>query len=271
MAVRPTASGTGGHQRVRATLPHVAAEFTPCATWADPEAFSVCEPGDIRPELLADAISVATSILYAKTGRQFPGPCTDVWRPDGCGCQHRSRCVCRWYPSIELRSQPVVAVSEVKIDGDVLPASAWRLGDPDTPAMAGWLYRVDGELWPCCQDIALEATEPDTWQVTYTWGASPPAGADLMTQILACELVKGWTGGKCRLGRGFTSITRENLSASKSDPSFLAASGLLGIPEVDEWVAAVNPSGADRPPKVLNPDLVGLGHDPTVRRRTSGW
>lgn len=228
----------------------------------------MCEPGDIRPEMLADAISVATSILYAKTGRQFPGPCPDVWRPNGCcGCNVPSRCVCRWYPSLLLRSQPVAAVSEVKIDGAVLDPSAWRLGDANDPAVAGTLRRVDGESWPCCQDIALEPTETGTWQITYTWGASPPAGADLMTEILVCELVKGWTGGKCRLGRGFTSITRENLSASKSDPSFLAASGLLGIPEVDEWVAAVNPGGVDRPPKVLNPDCVGLGHDPTVRHR----
>lgn len=250
----------------------MAAEFTPCATWVEPEAFSVCEPGDIRPELLADAISVATSILYVKTGRQFPGPCPDVWRPVGCcPCNVVSRCVCRWYPSLVLRSQPVIAVSEVKVDGAVLAESAWRLGDPAEPFRSNVLYRVDGGLWPCCQDIALEATEPGTSQITYTWGAAAPAGADLMAQIVACELVKGWTGGKCRLGRGFTSITREGLSASKSDPAFLAASGLLGIPEVDEWVAAVNPSGADRPPKVLNPDLVGLGDDPTVRRRTSGW
>jgi hypothetical protein len=247
----------------------VAAEFTPCAVWADPESFSVCEPGDIRPEVLADAISLATTILYAQTGRAFPGPCTDVWRPSECGCLLGQRCGCRWYPSLLLRSQPVVSVTEVKIDGAVLPTSGWRLGDPADPLRAGWLFRIDGEQWPCCQDLALAVTQPDTWQVTYTWGAGPPAGADHMVEVLACEYVKAWTGGKCRLGRGFTSITRENLTATKADPTQLAALGLTGLPEVDAWVVAVNPGGVDRPPKVLNPDLMGLGHDPSVRHRSA--
>jgi hypothetical protein len=248
----------------------VAAEFTPCADWADPEAFSVCEPGDIRPEVLADAISLATTILYAQTGRAFPGPCPDVWRPPGgCRCSHASVCSCPWYPSIELRSQPVVAVSEVRVDGAILASSAWRLGDPGDARMAGRVFRIDGGSFPCCQDIALGVDQPGTSQISYTWGPGPPAGADHMTQVLACEFTKAWTGGKCRLGRGFTSITRENLTATKADPTQLAALGLTGLPEVDAWVVAVNPGGVDRPPKVLNPDLMGLGHDPSVRDRSA--
>ena len=251
----------------------MAAEHVPCVPWADPETFTVCEPGDVRPEMMADAVSLATQILYGKTGRRFPGPCPDVWRPTDCGrrCLVHSGmwCTCHYYPAVQLRFGPVTSVTEVKVDGVVVPSSGWRLGDPDDLHTAGWLFRIDGEQWPSCQDIALAVTEPGTWQITYPWGDPPPAGADYMTQVLACEFVKAWTGGKCRLGGRFTSITRENLTATRSDPAFLADAGLLGIPEVDAWVSAINPGGVDRPPKILNPDLMGLGHDPTVHHRST--
>lgn len=248
--------------------------YEPCSPWAAVEGFSVCEPGDVRPEVMADALAVATTILFVKTGRVFPGVCVDTWRPSGCwscSCSTWAGCSCPWYPWLDLRSAPVTSVTSVTVDGVALAASAWKLGDPDDPLQAGRLYRLDGGTWPCCQDIALEATEPGTWQIVYPWGEAPPAGGDLMAEILACEYVKLWTGGKCRLPAHLTTITRENLTSTVvADPQKIIADGQVGLPEVDLWVASINPSGADRQPKILNPDLMGMAHDPTVRYRGEG-
>lgn len=251
----------------------VAADFTPCTPWADPENFTLCEPGDIRPETLADAVAVSTAILYVKTGRAFPGTCDDTWRPPcRCGCgRPYSGCVCSRFPSVELRSQPVLEVTEVMVDGAVLPDDAWLLGDPVDPLTAGRLYRVDGELWPVCQDLSLATSESGTWQISYTWGALPPAGADLMCERLACEYVKQWTSGRCALNGQFTTITRENLTATViPDPGSLIANGQTGIRDVDLWITSINPGGADRQPKILTPEMLGMDCDPTARRRGAG-
>ena len=237
----------------------MAAEFSPCTAWVtDPETFSLCEPGDIRPDVLADAIDLANAYLYVRTGRAFPGACPDVWRPNGWGCGGGT-CTCGGWPSLRLRSEPVLEVSEVWVDGAILPESGWRLGDPGG-LDANFLYRVDGGTWPCCQDIAKPLTEPGTLQVSYTWGRPAPAGGARLVELLACEYTKAWAGdSKCRLPGRFQTITRENLTATKADPSVLLGLGMTGIAEVDDWIAMVNPGGVDRPPKVLDPEMMGLG------------
>jgi hypothetical protein len=251
----------------------------PCAPWFEAEQFSLCEPGDVRPDVMEAAVRAAEAILFVKTQRVYTGVCTDVWRPSqGCGCSGRSSCGCPSYPSKTLRRTPVLGITEILIDGEVLPADAYRLGDPEG-LTADQLYRVDGETWPCCQDIALATTEPDTWQITYPWGRTPPPGADLMGQALTCEFLKAWGvggSGKCRLPRHVTSVTKENITQSiLADRAQLIANGSTGLDEVDLWLVSLNPSGADREPKVLTPEALGLGHDPTNtsarRRRFGAW
>lgn len=248
----------------------MAAEFSPCTAWVtDPETFSLCEPGDIRPDVLADAVWLAGAYLYIRTGRVFPGACEDIWRPDGWGCNSDRRCNCGGWPSIRLRSEPVLEVSEVIVDGAVLAESAWVLGDPDG-INVGRLFRVDGGTWPCCQDVALPVTAEGTLQITYTWGRAAPPGGARLVELLACEYVRAWSGdSKCRLPGRFQTITRENLTATKADPSTLLGLGMTGIAEIDDWVAVVNPGGVDRPPKILNPDLMGLGWVGGRRRHTT--
>lgn len=243
----------------------------PCAPWFEAEQFSLCEPGDVRPEIMESAVRASEAVLFVKTQRVYTGTCSDVWRPDGgCRCDTFVGCSCPNYPHRHLRHSPVIAVSEVMVDGEILADEAWVLGDPDNPRTAGVLYRVDGGAWPCCQDIALEPTEPGTWQVSYTWGTPPPPGAFVMGQALACEFLKAWGlggSGRCRLPRTVTNVTRENITqALLSDRGEALLAGLTGLSEVDTWLGALNPSGADREPSVLNPDLMGLGHDPTSRR-----
>lgn len=245
--------------------------FEPCAPWADSEQFTLCEPGDVRPNVMADAVAVANSVLFVKTQRIFTGVCEDEWRPTGCGCRNRYVCLCSHYSEIELRFQPALAVSEVRIDGAILAASAYTLGDPNEPRFEGRLFRLDGLPWPTVQDIALPVTQEDTWQISYTWGTPPPAGGDHMVEILACEYVKAWSGGKCRLSGTVSQITRENVTQIMRDRLAAIEAGRLGIDEIDQWIAAINPSGADRTPRVLTPEQFGLDRDPTQHNRSHIW
>jgi hypothetical protein len=266
MAARPCRRGRAAI--AASGLPFLLMAVAPCAPWFEAEQFSLCEPGDVRPDIFEAAVRAAEAVLFVKTQRIYTGACTDTWRPsEGCRCRSWSGCSCPNYPHLTLRSQPVISVTEVRVDGDVLPEEAWVLGDPANPRTAGVLYRVDGGRWPCCQDIALDVDQPGTWQVVYDWGTPPPPGAAGMGQALTCEFLKAWGvggAGKCRLPRTVTNVTRENVTQSLlSDRGEALLAGLTGLTEVDTWLAAVNPSGADRPPQVLNPDLMGLGHDPT--------
>lgn len=242
--------------------------YEPCGPWVDE--ITLCDADDYPDGMLAEAAAAATAILFVKLGREFTGECTDTWRPcglGGCGCTDYGGCGCHRYPRLRLRHWPATEVTSVRIDGAVLPDTAYQLG---TDNDYGYLLRTDGEAWPCCQDIAADpATDPDTFEIVYGWGVAPPPGAGMQTQLLACELAKGWSTGKCRLPRRVTSITRENLTVAVLDNFELFAEGLTGIPEVDLWVSTFNPSRTDRPPKVLNPDLLGLGvtdHEAAVAR-----
>jgi len=252
--------------------------YEPCAPWADPETFTVCEPGDIRPDDLAAAVSVATGVLFVRTQRIFTGVCADTWRPEGCGCRAPWACACfncTGYPAIELRRRPVIEVSEVRVDGAILTADKYQLGDPANPRQENHLFRTDGLPWPCCQDIAADPlTDGHTWQITYTWGTAPPAGADRMTELLACEYVKAWAGKACKLSGTAAQVTRENFTQLMRDRSVALEQGLLGIDVVDQWLATINPSGADRVPKILTPEDLGLDRDPTQHprgHRSEGW
>lgn len=243
----------------------------PCAPWIDPGDVELCDqPGAPAPvDLLADAVEVATALLFVKTGRRYTGECIHVWRPCVCPCGSRTACTCVPHPSLPFERGPVIAVSSVVVDGTPLAAADWALLWP-APLYEARLVNVSGEAWPAWQDITLPSTDPDTMEVTYTYGTPPPPGAELMVSALACQFVQLWQGGDCRLPQRLTTITRENLQMTVLDPMSGMEHGLLGLPEVDTWWQAFNPSGADRAPKVLNVDQMGLGHDPTDPWHTRG-
>ncbi|GLX49020.1 hypothetical protein Shyhy01_19700 [Streptomyces hygroscopicus subsp. hygroscopicus] len=59
---------------------------------------------------------------------------------------------------------PVFGVTEVNVDGQVLPLGAYRVDAP------GNFVRADGECWPDCQDMAAASGQPGTFMMTYRWG-----------------------------------------------------------------------------------------------------
>jgi len=226
---------------------------SPCDPW--PIDWSLCTEDDgADPALLAQAQTSAEALLWAMSGRRL-GYCTwteGYWPAcsGDCGTPYKDAAgnwrnggrggdCCR----LLLLHRPVAEVIEVGEHGVAL--------DPLTYALdgAGWLRRI-GACWPCgpeCDDPPIE--------VTYRAGVGFPAGTDTAMGEVACEMLKGMTGGVCRLPSRATSISRQGITVDLGDPSEFLAAGRLGLPLADAWLAVVNPTSLDRASRVYSPDV----------------
>lgn len=231
------------------------------------------------------ATSWATYMLWVLTGRRFGTcsvtvrPCgTDcayygggmaypvtadglgtVWGPyirDGswfnCGCA--GACSCRPRCSVLLPG-PVAAVTEVLVDGAVIPASNYRVDN------RGILIGMEGQCFPTCQDMNLAGDVTGTFEVTYLRGTPLPMAGSIAAGILACEFAKSCVGSACGLPQNVQSITRQGIEVQMIDPGQLTQNGLTGIHDVDLFIKAVNPNGLRSRPRVWSPDLI----NPSVR------
>ena len=230
---------------------------------------SESEPERIKQEHAED---LAVSVLWALSGRQFgicpviarpcPTPCygtaySDLiggpgwfplwdganWRNVRCGCT--GKCEATGPTVIHLGSTkglPIREVTEVRIAGEVVDPSLYSLeGD--------LLYRRGGAQWPN-QDLTLPLDEPGTWSVSYTQGNPPPAGTATLVALLAKEFLDACGGGKCRLPRRVQTVSRQGVTYNMIDPTDIYRDGLTGLPEVDIWIASVNPHRISRAPRV---------------------
>lgn len=215
------------------------------------------------------AEDLAVYVLWALSGRQF-GVCPVITRPcpprrnldryqydwpitafyglseldryqlvSGCGCAGWCR---DGGPSMLHLPGPVQSVTAVTINGVVLDDDEYRLqGDV--------LYRLGG-IWPS-QDLGRPAGEDGTWTVEYMQGTPPPAGTAKLVGLLAKEFIAACTDGKCRLPRNVTNVSRQGVSFDMFNPNDIYDSGKTGLPEVDMWLAAVNPHHLACAPEVL--------------------
>lgn len=270
----------------------------PCARWAEAE--DLCSPcddvyggssGTINPFDMDDALDMASFALFFASGQQFHGECSETIRPctqrtygnaggpfirpvvigsrweniaSSCGCGSYDDCGCGDLEAITLPRYPIIAVTEVKVDGDVLPTTSYRVDNYSQ------LVRLDGEPWPCCQDLSLADTEDDTWSVTYTWGHEIPALGRKAAATLACEFYLACQPedddslGECKLPRNVASLARQGVTVD-----FQLFGELLtprdgkplyfGIPVIDIFLASVNPYGVTAPSAIASPDLPPLG------------
>lgn len=242
-----------------------------CSPWAT--VADVCSPCDdyaFDEILLEDSLQLASDVLYNFTGRQWAGVCDDVVRPCGnrttmvwgryavpvgtlataalplvgwCGCYDSRTCGCRRLSEIRLPGFPVVAITEVKIDGQVVDPARYRLDDNR------WLVWIPDptdveprKAWPCCQRTDLPDTEVGTFSIAYTFGSDPPIGGVRAAASLGCQLALSCqpeTVGACRLPKRVTTITRQGISLAVLDPLTLFKDGLTGLSEVDLWVQSV--------------------------------
>ena len=245
-----------------------------CAPWlteAELIECGECDAGSLPALRVAEIVLAASDLLYRLSGRQWSGACQDVIRPCRCvscsvgelpyavrdnGAWINVTCGCRseycgcGSEALRLPFTPVIDVDQVLIDGAIF--SAWRLD------RGGVLVRTDGGSWPCCQDISAATTQPGTWQITYDYGEDPPQAAKEAARALAIETVKACTADKtCRLPRGVTSVSRRGVSyqfEGVSQVPFGKQFIKTGLPEVDLWLASVNPDGLRQRASILSPD-----------------
>lgn len=204
---------------------------------------------------LDTAVDLATEVLWALTGRQY-GACPETLRPDpprrellrfdGAGWRPGRCCpaTCRATGPAALHLPgPVAGVDAVRIGDAELDPAAYQLeGDV--------LYRIDGDIWPD-QDRFRPLGRPGTWAVTYRRGRPVPDGVGTLVAVLATEFYNAVSGGKnCRLPRRVQNVTRQGISYQMVDPTDIYRAGLTGLPEIDTWIAAVNPHRLTAAPRV---------------------
>ena len=234
-------------------------------------------------------VDQAGEILYALSGRQF-GVCEVTARP----CRRVCDFTCgtdghpgrnfgyRWTPVLQggqwsniscttcrdycfctevceiLLPGPVDHITEIRLDGVVLDPSEYRVDNRRR------LVRVGERCWPICQDMNLEPTEVDTWEVVYGRGRELPVAGQTALAALACELCKACIGDKdCCLPERVTTIARQGLTMALLDPMEFLSRGRTGIYAVDLWLSAVNPQGRSRHAGVFSPDAPLM--------RTTSW
>lgn len=226
-----------------------------CSSWAtDADLCTPCDDYTLDPTEIDAALLMASDVLFNFTRRRWMGVCAETVRPCAMQCAdpRRAGCSCGSVSSIELPGSPVVSITSVKVDGDVVPESEYRLDDAHT------LVALGDRRWPNCQDMRLDDTEERTWSVTYEFGALPPIGGVKAAASLACQLVlacqpEAIRDGRCRLPKRITTITRQGITLAVLDPLSLFRDGLTGLPEVDLWVSSVNRGDTQRSAAVVDP------------------
>lgn len=234
-----------------------------CSTW-----------GTLDAAAKTRATQYATYVMWALTGRRY-GMCAVTIRPCGNGCRdyagfywdegtyrpyiyngnwYNSTCQCTSFCSCTARCRvylpgPVAAISEVKVDGVLIPSSAYRVDDN------GWLVREDGNCWPQVQDFNVSAGSVGSFTVTYFRGIPVPAVFQAAAGTLACEFALACAGQACRLPSRVTSLARQGVTFTAVDIADMVKLGFTGLPEVDMVIRAANPHGLPAPLRLYSPDL----------------
>lgn len=266
----------------------------PCESWITADDLAGCV-SPVDDATRTEVAVIASMLGYELSGRQFPGVCGPVTvrpcRQGGCqtglagwgswqwswgywsgdwgygwfwGNEDGGRlCSCGYDSKVELAGYPVSEITEVKIDGNVLPPvfgdgspqyrlDEWRyltrLSDPASP---------DSPLhWPACQRLDFEDTQPGTWSVSYTYGvAPPPLGVEAAKQ-LGCQLLLAISGQPCQLPANATEMARQGNRIQRITPlAKMLRAGATGLLMVDAFLAAYNPAGLRRRPAVFSPDI----------------
>lgn len=156
---------------------------------------------------------------------------------------------------MRLPSEPITSIVEVKVDGEVLDPSLYRIDQ------YRWLVRLpdpdDRRVgWPCCTRMDLPSTADNTFEVTYTYGTPPPPLGKMAVVELACEFARACAGDeKCRLSPRAISVARQGVSVQLAAITDTLADGRIGLPIGDLFLHTYNPTGKRRQSSVWSPDI----------------
>ncbi|HEY4452393.1 MAG TPA: hypothetical protein VGN13_12460 [Solirubrobacteraceae bacterium] len=239
-------------------------------------------------EICAEAASAASGALYELSGQVYTGACGPVTvRPVSRPTDMDTRSWGAWLsglglsgelgtwgialttgvlphygsstpPEIDLGVYPVIAVTQVKIDGVVIPSTEYELRSHKrlirlrTSASA---TPTDRWGWPTAQVADLPDTEAGTFSVTYTYGQAPPALGVIAARKLAEYIARPQLGDNKGYPQRVTSMQRQGVSAMVVDVIDVLNKGATGIYEVDLFIRSVNPNKNARQAAVWSPDL----------------
>lgn len=163
----------------------------------------------------------------------YPVLVSGRWFNITCGCAGTCQCTPAG-PTVLSLPGPVQGVTEVRVDGAVVPPSAYRVD------RKRWLIRTDGGVWPRCQNMLADpAVDADTFEVTYMRGIPVPAGGRVAAGRLACELALAACGdSSCQLPQRMTTMTRQGVTVGFADTYEDLKEGGTGIYSIDTWVAS---------------------------------
>lgn len=253
----------------------------PCGPW---DVVWTCDVSCESPTVTAQAVELATEVVWALSGRQF-GLCEVTLRPCRHECQSfpwpgdgtyagnwvqwagsswisptliagqwfnvvcgkcTTGCSCSSISEVVLPA-PVHDVVQVKVDGVVVSGSGYRLDDNRL------LVRL-GADWPSCNDLSLADTEPGTWSVTARYGLEVPVGGGWAVGELACQLIRARNGEDCRLPANVTQLVRAGATLQFPDVIELIENRLTGLYLVDQFVTTWNPNRLTRRSAVYSVD-----------------
>jgi hypothetical protein len=239
----------------------------PCTAWASLDATqSLPAARDIDPDLLATELIVASELLYALSGRQFAGLCSDTVRParrdllTNVPTWWNFAGLWRTFPtddfyahrenSISLGAFPIRDVTQVLIDGVALdPTLDYRLDE------RRWLVKLDGGSWPMWQDLYLPATEANTFEVSFLWGQDPPvAGVEACKELAVEMTLARMDRPESNVPQRVLSLVSQGATYTLLDPMTFLKEGGTGIYRVDAWLHSMNPDGLKRRSRVFNVD-----------------
>lgn len=270
-----------------------------CTPWLDgAEVAECCNLTDCdNPSIFDGAAEIASELLFQFSLRRYPGLCETTARPcrTGCGCpwQVLSRGHIIWNPmnilplygwwcddtacgctplSRVLLAGYVQEIIEVLIDGEVVDPDTYRVDQHR------WLVRTrpsaddQVNVWPGCQAMDLPDTEEGTWSVTYTYGKTIPADGVNAARELACEIAKACNGEDCALPANTVQVARQGITVQI--PSYVSwgfekggrsipRGWKTGMPAVDAFLNARNPTGVPRIPNFWSP-TARLRYAPTL-------
>jgi len=150
--------------------------------------------------------------------------------------------------SIALLPSPVASVVSVKINGQTLPVTGYRVDNYRE------LVRLGGFTWPICQDMTLPDTADNTWSVTVSVGEEVPTIGRMAVGELAMEIMRSCLGEACAIPRNATSVTRQGITIDFPTIYDLLDRKLLGLYNADLFISTYNPHGLTARPQVYDVD-----------------
>lgn len=166
-------------------------------------------------------------------GYPWPALMGGRWYNLGCGTCGDD-CSCTTLQQVSL-PYPVSGIGEVKIDGDIIAPSDYRVDD------WRWLVLLNGLTVPACNDL----NNPDgegSWSVTVSVGEAVPQLGLFAVNELGLQIALGCVGNAaCSLPTAtMTKLSRQGLDQEFKKGDWLA--GYTGLRNVNEFLSLHNPT-----------------------------